>query len=85
VYTAINSLIFGAYALTAIVPSFQQPITSDAYLAGCEITHAWEDGSKLAYCPEDGATIAFDPDGQRYVNAAGAPLRAPGHWYLVEE
>ena len=85
-HAAVPFLIAGAHALVTLLPlpRWEQPVyPTAAYLAGCEIA-AYEDGSKTAYCPEDGAALVYDADGQPHVNAAGVPLRAPGHWYAVE-
>ena len=89
-YTAINSLIFGAYALTTVLPSFltapptwEQPVSPEV-VAECKFVRAFEDGSRLAECLGYGFDIAYDPDGQLHVNDAGVPLRAPGQWYVVE-
>lgn len=67
----------------ATPPTFELPVhPPDAYLAGCDIM-VHDDGSRLAECPEDGAVLLYDVDGQRFVNEAGAPIRASG-WYVLE-
>lgn len=67
----------------AAPPTFQHPVhPPDTYLAGCAIT-TYDDGSRVAECPEDGAALVFDADGNRFINDAGAPIRAQG-WYVLE-
>jgi hypothetical protein len=76
------ALLLPLSASAQTVPTWQQPVP-DTFAASCSIEDTYEDGTIVASCP-DGSTIALDPDGQRWVNAAGIPLRLPGHWYVVE-
>ena len=84
-YTQTASIVTGiAFALqlwaaSAQAPTFEHPVTLPA---NCAISAQYEDGSRTAECP-DGTHYVFDADGQRYVNDAGVPLRAPG-WYPVQ-
>ena len=66
-YTAINSLIFGAYALVTIIPGFVSPPPT-----GCEVTGVWEDHSASATCA-DGRALGFDPDDNAWYEACDGP------------
>ena len=68
----------------AAPPTWDTPVhPTDAYLSGCAITTR-ENGSRRAECDEDGMVLVDDADGQRWVNDAGAPLRAPHNWYVAQ-
>jgi hypothetical protein len=68
VYTAINSLIVGAYALITVVPSFVAPPPT-----GCEVVGVWEDHSASAECV-DGRLLGFDPDDNQWYEACDGPV-----------
>jgi hypothetical protein len=82
VYTAINSFIFGAYALTTILPSF---LTAPP--TGCEVVGVWEDHSASAECI-DGRLLGFDPDDNQWYEACDGPVvvltDAQGNAHRVE-
>lgn len=79
--TLALALVLLATPASANVPTREQPVTLPA---NCPIVATYpDDGTRIAAC--GGLTYIYDPDGNRWVNAAGNPLRAPGQWYVTEE
>jgi hypothetical protein len=82
VYTAINSLIVGAYALITVVPSFVAPPPT-----GCEVRGVWEDHSASAECA-DGRVLGFDPGDNQWYEVCDGPIvvltDAQGNAHRVE-
>lgn len=69
----MKTILAALLVVTFQLPAFTTP-PSD-----CEVTAAdHDDGSRYAYCAD--GTYYFDPDGQRWANSAGVPVRVPG-WY----
>jgi hypothetical protein len=91
-YHALSTALVAAYtALVVAVPAYDAearrthyPQPTPAFIAGCHLTHSWEDGTRMMDCPEDGSTIVYDPDGLGpYCPRTDKRFDAPS-WHAVE-